>query len=207
MKKILHWIIIFFIVIVFLFFINGIRNFIILKRIYNLNKNFVPATNYSIRYEANSPFFGKTKINYYFKDNIYFFKEIITINQTNKEYDSFIWHNLETDEFIALTSDENGKLVNDENQEKTNISMLDGYILFGEDYSLDFNRLFIINMFNIIQIKDNCYEIKVDNNDFQKDYINKETGLLQKIITKDNVVITMLYEQNNVTLEDISKPQ
>lgn len=197
MRKIFKYIIILFLLVVLIFIVNIFRNYIILKNIYELGNNIEIGENYRIKMQSITSI-GTSVMNYYYMDNKYLY-----IEELNNNYNSFIFHNLDTDEYSEFSANENGELIpvdNPNENDKSNI--IDGMIYCK---SYDFFDLFKKNFFKIIKEDNENYILNVFNQD---EYVNKSNGLLTKIKSeKNNIDMEITFEENTVNEKTIDITQ
>lgn len=198
-KKILLTILAILVILIALFLINLSRNYLILKTIYDSNTDFT-----------------STLSNSYFEQTIDFSNEYIPTAQTilysyngtyllktyndNVPY-SVLWYDSNTDE--SLFFDENGY---DPNSTATTNLFTGSYQIvllnsLGDDNTV-ISTILYQNLFTPLIAKNNCYVFKFNELTI---YLNKETNLIEKIIT-DNATISYKVEKNIVTSEDVAKP-
>lgn len=191
MKKFFKIIFILLVILIALFIINFCRNYFILKRIYDLGNNFKATENYHIQKNINTSF-GKEFINYYYKD-----KKSLYIDEEDgdsRKYNTIGFYNKDTDEYIEFTSDDNGQLIKNENPTKNAKSDFIEDFIYCKSY--DFSDLLKKNIFKIIKEDKENYIINLNN---QNEYVNKETGLLDKVISqKNNIEIEVIFEKGVV---------
>lgn len=198
-KKILLTILAILVILIALFLINLSRNYLILKTIYDSNTDFT-----------------STLSNSYFEQTIDFSNEYMPTAQTilysyngtyllktyndNVPY-SALWYDSNTDE--SLFFDENGY---DPNSTATTNLFTGSYQIvllnsLGDDNTV-ISTILYQNLFTPLIAKNNCYVFKFNELTI---YLNKETNLIEKIIT-DNATISYKVEKNIVTSEDVAKP-
>lgn len=198
-KKILLTILAILVILIALFLINLSRNYLILKTIYDSNTDFT-----------------STLSNSYFEQTIDFSNEYMPTAQTilysyngtyllktyndNVPY-SALWYDSNTDE--SLFFDENGY---DPNSTATTNLFTGSYQIvllnsLGDDNTV-ISTILYQNLFTPLIAKNNCYVFKFNELTI---YLNKETNLIEKIIT-DNATISYKVEKNIVTNEDVAKP-
>ena len=195
-NKILEIFSIIIIIIGLLFIINFIRNFIILRNIYNLSKDFDNSTNYYVEINTTT-LQGNSRIEEYYRDGLTLTKFI-----TNNKIDYIIWHNNKDGEIIYLKKDEDENIVQID-MDKDKMYFYINSIKFAQNNS--FGDILIKNLFNIIKTDKNAYKIKTES---YTEYINKDTGLVEKLISeKNNVNIQITYIENKVTVENVNKPE
>lgn len=198
-KKILLTILAILVILIALFLINLSRNYLILKTIYDSNTDFT-----------------STLSNSYFEQTIDFSTEYMPNAQTIlysysgtyllKTYNddvpySVLWYDSNTDE--SLFFDENGY---DPNSTATTNLFTGSYQIvllnsLGDDNTV-ISTILYQNLFTPLIAKNNCYVFKFNELTI---YLNKETNLIEKIIT-DNATISYKVEKNIVTSEDVAKP-
>ncbi len=198
-KKILLTILAILVILIALFLINLGRNYLILKKIYDSNTDFT-----------------STLSNSYFEQTIDFSTEYMPTAQTIlysysgtyllKTYNddvpySVLWYDSNTDESIFF--DENGY---DPNSTATTNLFTGSYQIvllnsLGDDNTV-ISTILYQNLFTPLIAKNNCYVFKFNELTI---YLNKETNLIEKIIT-DNATISYNVEKNIVTSEDVAKP-
>ena len=198
-KKILLIILAILVILIALFLINLGRNYLILKKIYDSNTDFT-----------------STLSNSYFEQTIDFSNEYMPTAQTilysyngtyllktyndNVPY-SVLWYDSNTDESIFF--DESGY---DPNSTATTNLFTGSYQIvllnsLGDDNTV-ISTILYQNLFTPLIAKNNCYVFKFNELTI---YLNKETNLIEKIIT-DNATISYKVEKNIVTNEDVAKP-
>ena len=188
MKKFLCCVMCLIILCILIFIIIFFRNYIILKKIYELGNNFNPGENYSIR-ERTTTSIGTSAINYYFMDNKY-----IYIEELDNGYKSLVFHNLNTDEYNEFIFDENGEAILVNNPQNNNKSNIIDSIIYCKSYN--FSSLLKQHIFKIIEEDEEHYIIYINN---QKEYINKSNGLLTKIKSEqNNIDMEILFEKDSV---------
>lgn len=198
-KKILLTILAILVILIALFLINLSRNYLILKTIYDSNTDFT-----------------STLSNSYFEQTIDFSNEYMPTAQTilysyngtyllktyndNVPY-SALWYDSNTDE--SLFFDENGY---DPNSTTTTNLFTGSYqiVLLNSlgDNNTVISTILYQNLFTPLIAKNNCYVFKFNKLTI---YLNKETNLIEKIIT-DNATISYKVEKNIVTSEDVAEP-
>lgn len=202
-KKILISIIIIVIAILILFGINYLRNYFILKDIYNKNAGYLDSlNNFYYKKIINSDDIQETEI--YYKDGIY-----LDNSYKNNQKKSFIWKNINTDEFFGGEYLEDGtfKEFSKEEFNEYNPKYTDNYakVLFDETENL--NNVIKANIFRFIPTDENCYIINTQG--FQKK-VDKETGTVKAISVISENETTMetsiILEINTVTEQDVIKP-
>lgn len=197
MKKILKCITILFILFVLMFIINIFRNYIILKNIYELGNNIEIGENYRIKKQSITAM-GTSVINYYYRDNKYLY-----IEDLDNGYNSFIFHNLDTDEYNEFSANENGELIPVNNQQKNDKSNIIEDLIYYKSY--DFLELLKKNIFKIIKEDNENYILNMSNQD---EYISKSNGLLTKIKSEENNIdIEIIFEKNAVDEKTIDITQ
>lgn len=204
MKKLLLCFTFLLILVFGIFAINYIRNFIIIKKIFNLGSSFVFSNNYKIEEKIRTPV-SETKIFFYYKDGSYLYESNIFLN--NEEESNIVWYNEQDENFISLTKDENGNLI-----ENSTLNNSDNFLKFFNLESYIFGRQFnsyfqIINknIFYRITMEDDCYKVKSPTNSSEYFYINRETGLIQKLINSDTY-LEFTYKMDCVKERDLIKP-
>lgn len=201
MKKFLKYFIISFTIILAIILINCIRNFIIIKKIFNLGDNFTVCNNYKITENIKTDL-SEIKTSYYCKDNIHLLES--TTYFANESTYNIVWYDESNNDFISLTKDENENLIED-----NSITSIESLLTI-EDYIFskpfdNYISIFSKNIFCIIVSEDNCYKIKSPTNSSEYFYINKETGLIQKL-TNSYSYLEFIYTINTVKDSDIIKP-
>ena len=197
MKKFLKCIGFILLILVILFCINFIRNYVIISKMINLaNENFVGLDNYHLLccINSNDNDFKRMYSNYYYKDGIL----KVETDWTFDKY-STSWYNTNTNEIIEI--DINGNRT--ERKEEVIISDIgiERYLL-----EIDAKSIYVLeNMFRIIDENEYTYTFKRNEIYY---FVNKETGLIDKAIDEDvrgaDYVFTL--EIGNVTDDDISRP-
>lgn len=189
------------IIIMLLVIINGVRNFIIISEIFKKGENFNIPSNYSLDINSShamGTFEQKLKV----KDDIYF----LETNYDNEQYEKITeisWYNTETKEHIVINNEENGEFTKKENPPQENLFIIE-WVIFERLY--DFKEIFMCNMFNIITVENNCYKINTNNKD--DEFVDKDTGFLIKTVSQDGTAITnIIYKENVVNDEEVEKPE
>lgn len=203
MKKIFKMMIIFIVIFIVLFIINFFRNYFILKKIYNLGNKFNATENFRLQTKIHTSL-GKTVINYYYKDKKYLYiEENISNDNMDCYYNELIFHDMNSDEYISLTADENGKLIREFDQTKKDKSNMVESFIYCKGY--DFNKLLKMNIFKFIREDRENFIINISNQD---EYINKKNGLLNKIISvSNNIDLEIVFEKNVVSDKTIDITQ
>lgn len=189
-KKIFIAIIIF----IILFLMNFVRNYFILKKIYDLGSKFEISENYRVQEKINTSN-NKMVINYYYMDKKYLYIE----EEQDKNYNCIIFHNLDTEEYSRYTANENGELLLADNQiQDSKGNFIETFIYYK---SYEFSDLLKKNIFKIIKEDSENYIINMSN---QNEYIDKETGLLTKIKSaSNNIDVEVTFEKNVVDSKTI----
>ena len=197
MKKFLKCIGFILLILVILFCINFIRNYVIISKMINLaNENFVGLDNYHLLccINSNDNDFKSMYSNYYYKDGILKIK-------TDWAFDKYStsWYNTNTNEIIEI--DINGNRT--ERKEEVIISDIgiERYLL-----EIDAKSIYVLeNMFRIIDENEYTYTFKRNEIYY---FVNKETGLIDKAIDEDarGADYAFTLEIGNVTDCDISRP-
>lgn len=167
-----------------------LRNYMILNKIHNLQKELASKIEKSnnFLYEATSiNHMGEIEEYIYYKDNIY--KDIIYLN-----------NEIENSNYLNL---------NEQNEQNQNIyldTIKDSIARFGDDDT----RNFVIknSICQFLKSRDTQYIIPINyGTDGYRDYyyIDKNTGMIEKWETKD-CVFTYKITENVVTDSDIEKP-
>ena len=216
-KKILLTILAILVILIALFLINLGRNYLILKKIYDSNTDFT-----------------STLSNSYFEQTIDFSNEYMPTAQTilysysgtyllktyndNVPY-SVLWYDSNTDESIFFDDNEALQDLYDLNSDgstsvdELGINLYNTDTLFTGVYSnlllhnfgdenTVISTILYQNLFTPLIAKNNYYVFKFNELTI---YLNKETNLIEKIIT-DNATISDKVEKNIVTREDVAKP-
>lgn len=181
-------------ILIILFLINFCRNYFILKKIYNLGSNFETGENYRVQEKINT-IYDNTVINYFYLDKNYLYIE----ENQNSNYNCVIFHNLDTNEYSEFIINENGELLLSDNQIQDNKSNFIEKFIYYKAY--DFSYLLKNHIFRIIKEDSESYIINVNNQD---EYIDKQTGLLRKIVSIPNDInVEVIFEKNVVDSKTI----
>lgn len=198
-KKILLTILAILVILIALFLINLSRNYLILKTIYDSNTDFTSTLSNSYfeqTIDFSNEYMPTAQNILYSYNGTYLLK---TYND-NVPY-SALWYDSNTDE--SLFFDENGY---DPNSTATTNLFTGSYQIvllnsLGDDNTV-ISTILYQNLFTPLIAKNNCYVFKFNELTI---YLNKETNLIEKIIT-DNATISYKVEKNIVTSEDVAKP-
>lgn len=183
-------------ILIILFLINFCRNYFILKKIYNLGSNFETGENYRVQ-EKITTLNNKVVKNYYYMDKKYLYIEETQIQ--DKNYNYIIFHNLGTDEYSKFVANENGELILTDNQIKDSKRDFIESFIYYKFY--EFSDLLKKSIFKIIKEDSENYIINVNNQD---EYIDKQTGLLRKIVSISNDIdVEVIFEKNVVDSKTI----
>lgn len=201
-KKILLIILAILVILIALFLINLGRNYLILKTIYDSNTDFTSTLSNSY-FEQTTDFFND--LNNYLptiQTTLYSYNGIYLLKTYNDNVPySVLWYDSNTDESIFF--DESGY---DPNSTATTNLFTGSYQIvllnsLGDDNTV-ISTILYQNLFTPLIAKNNCYVFKFNELTI---YLNKETNLIEKIIT-DNATISYKVEKNIVTSEDVAKP-
>lgn len=201
MKKKKLFLLIFLIILLFFIYFN-IKNFIILKDIYN--KNLLLDFNNFYYEELNTSTDFSNTIKVYAKDNIYLSCIHSTFQKENDFYE-IQWTNSTTNESIIFNK---SKETNNEWKQSSTKITIDNYkSLVSTSYitNSSFINVFISNLFNNIKLdENNTYLIKVNGYDC---YLDNSTYQCKKIVSKkyNNTYIEMSLQENIIT-ENIIEP-
>ena len=183
-------------ILIILFLINFCRNYFILKKIYNLGSKFETTENYRVQ-EKITTLNNKVVKNYYYMDKKYLYIEETQIQ--DKNYNYIIFHNLDTDEYSKFVANENGELILTDNQIKDSKRDFIESFIYYKFY--EFSDLLKKSIFKIIKEDSENYIINVNNQD---EYIDKQTGLLRKIVSISNDIdVEVIFEKNVVDSKTI----
>lgn len=183
------------ILLLILFMINIIRNYNILNQIAKQNEETeISMENYYFEHITETePYTYKEEI--YVYDGTYLIKDYMNDKLYKK-----IWFDLSSGQSISI--DDN----NNFNRNVSYSSFQREYkeiLLIKQDSKKEtFKKLLLNYLFKPIQEENNNYMIKKDDN---KIYINKETGLIEKIIS-DKSKQTYKIEGNTTTENDVKSP-
>ena len=134
-------------------------------------------------------------INYFYLDKNYLYIE----ENQNSNYNCVIFHNLDTNEYSEFIINENGELLLSDNQIQDNKSNFIEKFIYYKAY--DFSYLLKNHIFRIIKEDSESYIINVNNQD---EYIDKQTGLLRKIVSIPNDIdVEVIFEKNVVDSKTI----
>ena len=144
---------------------------------------------------------NKVVKNYYYMDKKYLYIEETQIQ--DKNYNYIIFHNLDTDEYSKFVANENGELILTDNQIKdSKRDFIESFIYYK---SYEFSDLLKKSIFKIIKEDSENYIINVNNQD---EYIDKQTGLLRKIVSISNDIdVEVIFEKNLVDSKTIDSNQ
>ena len=189
MKKIYKILITIITILLLLFLINFVRNYFILKIIYNAGNSFNQGDNYKIQEKINTSHSNDT-ISIYYLNNKYLYEE----KNDKEEYIRIIFQNLNNNEYSEFISNASGTLTPVYVQEQDNKSEYIKQFIYCKNYK--FSDLLKNNIFKIIKKDNECYIINISN---QYEYINKKNGLLTKIKSSiNNIDIEIIFEKNVV---------
>lgn len=184
------------IILLSIFLIRTISNFIIISRLNNLSKQYINFNNYYIRTTSYSD--ETININESYNQGE---KQLITvqiygrnINETRK-----IINYLDTNSSITLIQSGSNKVALDKKENIMKINYLQANLISDLNF---WNKLLLASTANI-QFKDDTYIIKLG--DELKEYIDSTTGLTKRIVN-GNTVSDKFYEFNQVTDADVAKP-
>lgn len=187
------------------FFILNIKNYILIKKIYNENANIEPNDFYYKEILKKDNIENVEEV--FCKNNIYLIKANYKYSKNGDEkiFQCIEWLDFTTKDFKIFEKNEDSKY---EWREATQISDFDIYnpkdviydlFFISKNYNL--KDLVIANLFNNIKLDDeNFYIIKIDGFDC---YVDKDTYLCKKIIS-NNENKEMEYTSGSV-VEEISK--
>ena len=200
--KLKKYILFLFIAIILIFVLFNIKNFFILKKIYDNNEKITLNNFYYQELSYNNTFNNQSTI--YCKDKKYLLNYCSTTNNTT--YYEAIWVDDNTGEFIAY---ENSNKTNNEWKSKND------YIKYSIDnpksivsvchvsYNNNLIDLIISNLFNNVKTnKDGLYYIKANNYEY---YIDKNTYICKKIDSKKyDIHIEIIEYTENIINNDIT---
>lgn len=212
MKKILKLIVIIISICIILYVINCFRNFFIINNLKEISKNFIIPNNYKLEQSslsaAEDNIEWKVLSEYYFKDNIYLYKNNTTLTQnSNEETTSYgVWHDNNLNEHIEFLYDNNDNLIKDELIDKENLEIPPLSTFTFSNYnisSIDYLK-------TIIYKEQELYKIVTLYKDYKSTvFVNNNSGIIEKMEILYNSSIyslTNIYEENVVTEEIIEKP-
>lgn len=202
-NKILKLILIVFVILIILFAVNLLRNYIITKDIieYSLGDNI---SNFYFKYETTDKSSDNKVVGeYYYKDGILLEKLV------NLDEEIINWYNFNTSEYETTVESSDEEIIDyDKEYENTKIYELS---LLSNKYTI--KDILLNYMFKPITSEDNCYKLTIDDKEY---YINKDTKLIEKSISsteKTNEYVTQestetVYEFkiDVVTDTDVEKP-
>ena len=159
-----------------------------------MGSNFETGENYRVQEKINT-IYDNTVINYFYLDKNYLYIE----ENQNSNYNCVIFHNLDTNEYSEFIINENGELLLSDNQIQDNKSNFIEKFIYYKAY--DFSYLLKNHIFRIIKEDSESYIINVNNQD---EYIDKQTGLLRKIVSISNDIdVEVIFEKNVVDSKTI----
>lgn len=198
MKKYLKVAIICICICIFLILCNFVRNYILIKKLYEKNEQFSFANNYSIKTVFDVTLgdaHWKNEIETQVKDNI------ILVNSIN--YDSsnnctkyIYWKDQNTNEKVSLKSEDDG-----EYKEFDNDDIIENEEIIRFSKRFDFNKMIIDNIFNILIAQNDVYKLKYNSIEL---YVDKNSSILVEEKENNSSSITTEYKEN--VIENIEKP-
>jgi hypothetical protein len=215
MKKVLKILIIILIVLVILLILNAIRNYKILKEVFETEKKFL-INNQNFYFELKENLEngeqGYISSKSYYKDGI-LNKISIWNNENSNEITYNIYWQSESEKIfyeVEISSkDENTK--KEYTKSKYNEKILEDLKLRLSTLKIsalgNLNLYMKANLFNFIISEDNCYKIAYTNG--KNYYVNKDTGLIEKSIYKNSegtkYISEYKYSENTVTDKDVER--
>ncbi len=195
-------------VLILLILINIIRNYFIIKNLYETSQNHSINFN-NVLYTCKTTIPNQPKsdgtigvvstYNYYFKDNI--IKTNYTSNFNGEDSNLIVqdtWKNLETNEFVYKTTLEDSPDANFDYTSDVNSNLLYNCVV------QDMNQLLKDNIFSIITSdSENLYKLKYGDIYL---HVNKSTGIIENRTHKnEDSIIECSIKENVVTDKDIEK--
>lgn len=212
MKKLFKLLVIIISICVIFYIINCFRNYFIINNLSKISKNYTIPNNYKLNQTslsiANDNTEWKVESEYYFKDNIYLYKNNTLLSQnSNKEINRYgVWHNNNSNEHIEFLYDDNNNLIKDELIDKENLEIppLSTFTFCNYNISnIDFLK-------TIIYKEQELYKIITLYKDYKSTiWVNNNSGIIEKleyIYNNLTYSLTNIYEENVVDEEIIIKP-
>lgn len=214
MKKFLKIIVLIIVILAVLLVINTIRNYTILKKIYNLNKELEASLEnwyYECTIDNTNAINRTSKSVVYNYGNIYVSKEY-----ANDVLLSTTWINTDTGESLQLIYDSYGNFADYVENDADSTSYNTSYQVALLSSLIDGNsenayaKILMQNLFNPIKKENGCYAFNWNNTINATVYVDSDTGIIRKEKVHNGISSNSceLVLKNNATLQtEVEKPE